>query len=183
MSEKYKIRDQERCYFVTFAVVEWIDVFTRRIYKELLVDSLKYCQKEKGLEIFAWCIMTNHAHLIVRSDGSNQLENIIRDFKKYTSVQIIKEITENNQESRKKWLLWMFSKKAETSKKHQKYWFWQNEYHPIELSDSKMMDQKLNYLHMNPVEAGLVDNPEEYVYSSARDYAGNKGLVDIKFLE
>ena len=95
----YKVRDQEGIYFVTFAVVEWIDVFTRPIYKDLIVKSLEHCQTEKGLEIFGWCLMTNHIHLIVGRSGEYKIEDIIRDFKKYTSVQMIKTIKENGQES------------------------------------------------------------------------------------
>ncbi len=82
MSEKYKIRDQEGLYFVTFAVVEWIDIFTRSAYSDLLVQSLGHCQREKGLEVYAWCILHNHVHLIVGRKGEQRLEDIIRDFKK-----------------------------------------------------------------------------------------------------
>ncbi|WP_425391424.1 transposase [Ekhidna sp.] len=84
MSEKYKIRDQERLYFVTFCVVQWFNVFTRPVYKDLLVESFKYCQENKGLNIFAWCIMTNHIHLIIGRNSENKIEDIFRDFKKYS---------------------------------------------------------------------------------------------------
>ena len=81
-------------------------------------------------------------------------------------------------------MLELFSQAAAESKKHVKYMFWQNDYHPIELSSNEMLDQKLEYIHNNPVEAGIVDKAEEYVYSSAGDYYGNgKGLSDIKFIE
>ncbi|WP_424964142.1 REP-associated tyrosine transposase [Ekhidna sp.] len=183
MSEKYKIRDQDKIYFVTFSVVKWIDVFTRPVYKEIIIENLKYCQEHKGLEIYAWCLMSNHIHLIVGRNGQEKIQNIVRDFKKYTSVKLIKAIKENPQESRREWLLWMFRKLAEKSNKHQKYCFWQNEYHPIELSDAKMMQQKLDYIHNNPLEEQIVNNPEDYRYSSAIDYSGGKGLIDIKFIE
>jgi len=182
MSEKYKIRDQDNLYFVTFAVIQWIDALSRPIYKDLLIESLKFCQKEKGLEIYSWCIMSNHIHLILGRHGEEKMEDIVRDFKKFTSVRMIKEIEQNHQESRKEWMLWMFRKLAEKSSKHTKYCFWQNEYHPIELADNQMMQQKLDYIHQNPVTEGLVDEPAYYPYSSARDYAGIKGLLPIKFL-
>ena len=92
MSGKYKIRDQSRLYFVTFAVIEWIDVFTRQEYRDLLLDSLRYCQKEKGLEIYAWCIMSNHIHLIVGKEKESKIEEIVLDFKKFTSVKICRAI-------------------------------------------------------------------------------------------
>lgn len=183
MSEKYKIRDQDKLYFVTCSVVEWIDVFTRPIYKDILLDSLRYCQKEKGLEVYGWCIMTNHIHLIIGRGGESKVEQIIRDFKKYTSVQLVRAINSNRQESRKKWILWFFKKLAEKSNKHQKYCFWQEGYHPIELSTNKIMQQKLDYIHLNPAEEGMASEPEHYLYSSARDYSEVKGLLDIEFIE
>lgn len=81
MSRNYKFHNPERAYFVSFAVVEWLDVFTRNEYKDILVDSLEYCQKEKGMEMYAWCIMTNHLHLISRSIGDYKPEQILGDFK------------------------------------------------------------------------------------------------------
>jgi putative transposase len=184
MSEKYKIRDQNKLYFVTFAVVGWIDVFTRREYRDLLLESLKHCQKQKGLEIYAWCMMSNHVHLIVGRHGELKIEEIIRDLKKFTSVQITKSIESNRGESRREWMLELFSRAATNSKKHIKYMFWQNEYHPIELSTNEMMDQRLDYIHNNPIESGIVEKAEEYIYSSARDYINNvEGLLVIKFIE
>jgi REP element-mobilizing transposase RayT len=94
MSDKYKISDPDRPYFITMTVTGWIDIFTRKSYKILIVESLRYCQKEKGLEIFGWCLMSNHLHLIVRSNGENSLSDIIRDFKKYTSKKIVSMIIE-----------------------------------------------------------------------------------------
>ena len=94
MSRKYKFLDQSKLYFVSFATVYWIDVFTRELYKQILIDSLKYCQQKKGLEIFAWCIMTNHVHLIIGTEG-NKMEDILRDFKSFTSREL-KETIKNN---------------------------------------------------------------------------------------
>ena len=108
MSEKYKVRNPDALYFITFAVVGWVDVFTRRCYVDILLESIKFCQKEKGLEVYAWCIMSNHVHLIVGRNGSNDIPNIIRDLKKYTSKQIVKAIAENNRESRRDWMLSLF---------------------------------------------------------------------------
>lgn len=129
MSEKYKVRNQDKLYFITFSVVQWIDVFTRSEYSELLLESIRHCQKKKGLEVYAWCIMSNHVHFILGTSGQEKLHDIIRDFKKFTSVRIVKAIAENPKESRRDWLIWMFKKLAEKSKKHQKHCFWQNEYH------------------------------------------------------
>jgi putative transposase len=182
VSEKYKIRDQDKLYFVTFAVVQWIDVFTRMEYCDLAVNNLKYCQEKKGLEIYGWCIMTNHIHLIVGQEGGNKIQDILRDFKKYTAVQLARAIESSSLESRKEWMLWMFRKLAEHSGKHQKYCFWQNQYHPIELNSNLLMQQKLDYIHDNPIKVGFVTEPHHYRYSSAIDYAGGKGMIEIKFI-
>ena len=183
MSIKYKIQDQTQLHFVTFAVVEWVDALTRSIYKDVLIDSLRYCQKHKGLVLYAWCIMTNHVHLVISSlDGFKQ-EDILRDFKKHTSKQLIKMIRENPRESRKNWMLWIFKEAGKRNGNNKNYQFWQQDNHPVELSTNFLMDQKLAYIHNNPVEAGIVDEPGSYLYSSARDYAGRKGLLDIAFIE
>ena len=108
MSRKYKFHNPEGVYFITFAVNEWVDIFTRNEYKNILIDNLDYCQKNKGLELCAWCIMTNHVHLIARAVGKNELPEILRDFKKFTSKAVKKAIENNDQESRKKWLLSQF---------------------------------------------------------------------------
>ena len=179
MSSKFKVRDQDKLYFLTFTTCYWLDIFTRPVYKEVLVDSLRHCQESKGLELFAWVIMTNHVHLIARAVPEKQLQDIVRDFKKYTSVAIARQIESNHQESRKEWLLWMMARAARKSKKHQKYQLWQSGYHPVELSSNYIMEQKLEYLHQNPVKEGWVRKADEYVYSSAKDYAGQKGMLDI----
>ena len=157
MSEVYKIQDQDQPYFITFAVVGWVDVFTRRQYRDLLIESLRHCQREKGLVIYAWCIMSNHAHLIVGRNKECKIEAIVRDFKKFTSVQLCRDIEENKAESRREWMLAYFKQAATESKKHIKYMFWQNEYHPIELRTNARLKQRLNYIHNNPVEAGIVE--------------------------
>ncbi|MEQ8245127.1 transposase [Fulvivirga sp.] len=182
MSRNYKIRDQEKLYFISFAVVHWIDVFVRPIYKDIIVDSLKYCIEHKGLEVYGWCIMTSHIHLIIGTQG-DKMEDIIRDLKKYTSKEILKEIKDNTQESRKEWMLWIFEKAGSKNSNNKTYQFWQQHNHPIELSDNHTMQQKLDYLHANPVVAGFVSEPQAYVYCSAIDYSGGKGLVPLKILE
>ncbi len=179
MSRNYKFHNPEGIYFVSFAVVEWIDVFTRNEYKDILIQSLQHCQKQKGMEIYAWCIMTNHIHLIFSSVGKEKPELILAGFKQYTSKDIVKAIQENPQESRKEWLLKKFEEAGKKSSNVKHYQFWRHDNKPIELWSNKVIDEKLNYLHNNPVEEGLVFKAEQYVYSSAIDYAGGKGLLDI----
>ncbi|MCB0502760.1 MAG: transposase [Bacteroidetes bacterium] len=176
----YKIEDQEALYFLTFSTVGWVDLFTRRKYKDVLIESLKYCQEEKGLELYCWVIMSNHVHLIARAKEGFRLSDILRDFKKFTSKKIIKEIEEQG-ESRREWLLRLLAYYGKINKKNSQYQVWRNDNHPIVLYSANVIDQKMNYIHNNPVEEGIVENAEYYLYSSAKDYAGGKGLLDILF--
>ena len=170
-------------HFLTFAVVEWVDAFTRKEYKDILLDSIRHCQNEKGLLLHAWCLMSNHVHLVV-SAKENNTSDILRDFKKYTSKRIIAAIDGNQHESRRDWMLKIFREQGGKNSRNTYYQFWRQDNHPKELYSSGFTVQKLNYIHNNPVEAGLVDKPEEYVYSSARDYYHGKkiGLLVVNFL-
>lgn len=178
MSRNYKFHNPNGLYFVSFAVVEWLDVFTRKEYKDILVKSLNYCQNEKGMKIITWCIMTNHVHLIFRSTEGIKPELLLGDFKRFTSKKIVKAITENPAESRKENLLEQFAKAGAASSNVKKYQFWRHDNKPIELWSHGVIIEKINYIHYNPVNDGIVSKPEDYLYSSAIDYAGNKGMVD-----
>lgn len=182
MSRKYKFYDPDALYFVTFTVVHWIDVFIRNQYRDILLDSWKHCQDKKGLEIYSWCIMSNHVHMIIGSQ-IEKLENIMRDMKSHTSTQLRLAINNNIHESRKQWMLEIMVKTGLKNKNNNDFQFWQQHNHPILLDTNKIMQQKLDYIHNNPVKAGFVDNPDDYLYSSARDYAGIKGLIEINFIE
>lgn len=178
----YKIRDQYAVHFITFAVVEWIDVFTRRCYADIVIQSLLYCINNKGLKLHAWCLMSNHIHLILNAPNGN-LSDILRDLKKFTSKEVIRSIENNNQESRKNWMLWIFKKAGEKNSRNKEYQFWQQDNHPVQLETVEFTLDKLNYMHNNPVKAGIVDKAEEYLLSSARDYyLGKGGLLPIEHL-
>ncbi|MGC4103969.1 REP-associated tyrosine transposase [Ferruginibacter sp.] len=182
MSSKYKVGEDALPHFVTFTVVGWIDVFSREWYKEIFIESLQYCQENKGLVLHAWIIMTNHVHLII-SSNSNKLEHIVRDLKKYTSKQIIKAIMENNNESRKEWMLNLFAYAGRTNNNNKDFQFWKQDYHPVELNSVEKVQQRLNYLHENSVRSGLVWNTWHYKYSSAIDYyTKEKGFLKIELL-
>lgn len=178
MSEKYKVRDNDKSYFITLTVVGWIDVFTKKNHKFTIVDSLKYCQKEKGLAIFGWCLMSNHLHLIAKAEKDIVLSDIIRDFKKYTAKKIIQQIIDEP-ESRRKWMLEYFKKTGESMKRIKNYKFWQDGFHPKEIFSNKFFHEKLSYIHKNPVKELIVENPEDYLFSSARNYAGLDAYINI----
>ena len=178
MSRKYKFHNPSAAYFISFATVYWMDVFTRQEYFSVLANSLEYCRKEKGMEIYAYCFMPSHAHLLFRAANENP-SDLIRDFKGFTAKKIIKMIEENPQESRKEWLLWMFEKAGKKNSNVTKYQLWQQHNKPIELWTDKVIQQKIDYIHNNPVETGFVTDPVDWKYSSARNYQNDHTILKI----
>ena len=179
-TEGFKIRNQGAPHFLTFTVVGWIDIFTRQRYRDIIIESLLFCQKKKGLQIGAYVIMSNHIHSILTAHNYN-LSDIIRDFKTYTSKAITKSI-ETEPESRREWLLYMFQFFANRTAANDYYKVWTGNNHPEEIYSPEFLHSKLNYIHQNPVRAGFVSEPSYYIYSSASNYEKKKGLIDIDFL-
>lgn len=157
-----------------------MDVFVRPVYNDIVVESLVFCKEHQGLELYCWCIMPSHVHLIFRSPKNPQ--TVIGRLKEYTSKKIVREIETNPQESRRNWMLPMFKQAASRSSNVQRNQFWQHDNHPIELWSPEVIEQKAEYLHNNPVAAGLVREQHDWIYSSAIDYAGGKGLIEIEYL-
>lgn len=180
MSRKYKFHDNDKLYFISFATVNWIDVFVREEYMQIILDSWKYCQEKKGLEIYGWCIMPSHVHMIVGSN-KNKLDDIIRDTKKHTSSELKVAIKNNVSESRKEWIIWMMERAGKKNGNNNAWQFWQQHNKPLEITDQEMFDKVLEYMHLNPVVAGFVLNSEDWKYSSARDFSGIKGLIELNF--
>lgn len=178
MSDKYKIYDNDRAYFVTLTTVGWIDVFTRVNHKLKIVESLKYCQQNKGLTIFGWCLMPSHLHMIVRADDIFTLSEILRDFKKFTAKAILSQI-ENEPESRREWILSLFKQRGSQLKRVKNYKFWQDGNQAKIIFSKEFFHEKLEYLHNNPVQDLIVEKPEDYLFSSARNYAGLDALIEI----
>lgn len=182
MSHKYKIAEDYQPHFVTCTVIGWVDVFSREGYKEKIIESLSFCQKHKGLLLHAWIIMSNHLHLVISSQH-NRLPDIMRDFKKYTSKQIFVAIENNERESRRKWMLNMFEYAGRNNNDNKDFQFWRNGYHPVLLDCAVKVEQRLIYLHENPVRAGIVREAQDYKYSSAIDYyTKDKGLLTVELL-
>ncbi len=181
MSTKYKATELDSGYFITLTVVGWIDVFTRLKQKYVLINALKYCQKHKGLEIYAYCIMSNHVHLLCKAVDGKLLSDIIRDFKKYTSKKIIETIV-GFPESRREWMLAYFNEACSHLKRKQQYKVWQNGYHAEKVYSDSFIRQKLNYIHQNPVVDKIVSQPEDYYFSSARNYADLDNELEVVVL-
>ena len=177
MSTGYQIKDQESAYYLTLQIVHWVDIFSRKIYRDIVIDSLKYCKKEKGLEIYAYVIMSNHIHLLARG-GNGNLSGILRDFKRHTSKRII-EVVQQKEESRREWLLMIFKYAARKHKRNNNYQVWTHENRAVEIFSNKFIEQKIDYIHNNPVVSGIVVNAADYLYSSARNYADLESVLDV----
>lgn len=175
-------RIMDELYFVTTTTVDWIDIFNRPKYKHIILESLCYCQQHKGMKIYAWVLMSNHLHAIISATETPSVADIMRDFKKFTSKRILTELETDQQESRRKWMLERFCLAGNNNKKIKNACLWQNGYYPELLCTGDFYRQKLNYIHMNPVRQEIVCRPEEYLYSSAVNYAGEKGLLDVEIV-
>ena len=175
MSAKYKIRDQQGLNFLTCTVCGWIDLFSRAEFRDIILESWKYCREHKGLQIWGYVIMTNHIHLIANTKAPFKLEAVMSNFKSYTARLIIDRLLdESNPESRREWLLYLFSYFALGKKHKQTYQVWQHDSHPIELYGEHVVSHKLDYIHLNAVRSGFVDKPDDWKYSSAPFYAATK---------
>ncbi len=125
--------------------------------------------------------MTSHAHMIIGSDGKMKLDKIVGEMKSYTSTKYRNLIKEHPGESRKEWLLWMFERAGKKNNNNNDWQFWQQHNKPTEIKNQEMFDKILDYIHQNPVLAGFVTTPEDWKYSSAKDFCGKKGLVELSY--
>ena len=179
---RYKIWEQQGLNYLTLTVVGWIDIFSRQRYRDIILDSLRYCREHKELHVVGWVIMSNHLHLIVFTEQSD-LSDVLRDFKKFTAHKILESIRQES-ESRREWLLYMFKYFAAVNTNNRTFQFWQQDNHPIALWTLPVIWQKLDYIHQNPVHAGIVSDATYYLYSSASDYFfGKKGLLDVDLID
>ncbi|HNM25689.1 MAG TPA: transposase [Saprospiraceae bacterium] len=183
MSVKYKIRDQHGLNFLTCSIVGWIDLFGRAVYRDIILDSWRYCSEHKGLNVWGYVLMPNHLHLIASATPPFRLDYILRDFKARTARRMLNVLHDHEQvESRRSWLLYLFGYFARFDRDKQEFKIWQHDNHPIELFSEKVVLQKLQYIHENPVRAKLVAKPEDWMYSSASNYVNGTGIFDVKLL-
>ena len=176
MKEGYTIKDQSRAHFITATVVDWIDVFSRQIYRDCIIESLSYCIKNKGMILYGYVIMSNHIHLIIQSENC-ELSDLLRDFKKFTATRIL-DLIKNTPESRREWMLERFHKATFSHNRNKNYQLWQYGNHAEEIYSEKFLWTKLDYIHLNPVRAGLVARASDYIYSSASNYVLGRGILN-----
>ena len=169
---RYKIFNTHYPHFTTSTIVDWLPLFTNPEVVQIILDSLKFMQEQKRLTLFAYVIMENHLHMVVSSPN---LASELGKFKSFTARSIIDLYQKQNRQALLDEL--KFLKLA--SKKDREHQFWQEGNHPKQICSEEMMRQKVNYTHQNPVRRGYVDLPEHWRYSSARNYMGQPGLLDI----
>ena len=178
MSDGFTIRDQSLPHFITATVVDWIDVFSRKSHRDSIIKSLDFCINNKGMVLYGYVIMSNHIHMVVQS-SDGKLSDLIRDFKKFTAKTILEKI-QTEPESRRDWMLERFQLATESHSRNKRFQFWQYGNHPEGIYTNKFMWSKLDYIHLNPVRAGIVEKTFHYVYSSASNYIYDTGLLKIE---
>lgn len=170
----YKIYDGTYLYFVTFTINNHIPLFTDAIYRDIVINSLKFSIENRSLRIFAYVIMSTHIHLIVfdAQFDNQRLQKTINEFRKFTGNALLKQIKKDDQSILEKFI--------ETHRTDREHRIWAVGFHPIGIENEKMLVQKINYIHENPVKAGLTDNPLNWKYSSAKSWeTGEEGPLPI----
>jgi REP element-mobilizing transposase RayT len=176
MRTRYKILESEPPYFITCTTVAWIPIFTRKPYFDILLSTLNFSRQNKGMKIFAYVILDNHLHLVVAGEN---LSKTIKEFKSFTAREIVRLAKEEE----KGWLLSQLKFHKLVHKAESGYQVWQEGFHPKMITSEEMLAQKIEYIHYNPVRIGIVEKPEDWLYSSARNYLGLPGLLVVDTLE
>jgi putative transposase len=174
----------DACFFLTFNIVDKIDLFVRPAYKQVIADSLNHFIHTQGLHLYAWCLMSSHLHLVLRTRDGAAPAYFERDFKKLTTPSLIKTI-EVEMDLRREWMFQRFEEYGKSLRRLDKYHLWQNCSSPLRIENGqpRLVMDRISHIHENPVREGIVDQPESYLFSSARDYAGIRGLVAVQVVQ
>ena len=169
---RYKIYEPTHPHFVTCTILHWLPIFTRKESVQIVIDCIEFLQGKDNLKVYSYVILENHLHMIVSSDD---LFKTMQSFKQFTAKKILEMLKSGNVKT----ILdqFMFYKKANHTEKT--YQVWEEGFQPKLIHNDEMMIQKIQYIHQNPVKRGYVNEAEHWRYSSAGDYANEKGLVDI----
>ncbi|MFH0991224.1 MAG: transposase [bacterium] len=169
---RYRFYETHQPYFMTMTVVDWLPLFSQPCFAEIILNSLQFIHIDRSVIIFAYVLLENHFHLIAHAD---KLPKVMKEFKSFTARKIIDRLEEKGHAG----MLKELQLRKCVHKKESMYQVWQEGSHPQLLSDETMLIQKIEYIHYNPVRRGYVDEPSHWRYSSARDYEGKKGLVEV----
>jgi REP-associated tyrosine transposase len=162
MRSRYRIHESDKAHFITATIIEWLPVFTTAACCDIIVRSLEHCRQHKGLKVHAWVILDNHIHAIL---AAPDLTGTLRDLKSFTAKQILDQLKAEGRE----WLLNQL-RYYRAAHKANEYQLWQEGSHPQAIFSDEMMQQKLDYIHNNPVKRGMVASPEHWRYSSAHEW-------------
>jgi REP element-mobilizing transposase RayT len=178
-SDNY-IQGRQTCYFITLNTVDWVDVFIRPVYKQVIVHTLNHFIDNKGLTVYGWCLMTNHLHLLAQARDGYAMNEIEKELKTFTATKIL-EALDTEPEARKDWMLKRFENFGNILGLMKKFHVWQNSGMPVivDLRKTDALIEHFFFIHENPVRDRFVDTAADYPYSSARDYAGMPGPVKI----
>lgn len=170
---RYRIYENQAPHFLTCTVVDWLPLFTNSSIVDILYGSWHFLQTHERLTIYAYVIMESHLHMAAESPD---LSKEIGDFKSFTARQIIDHLKEMNAQH----MLQQLAQSKVIHKSSQAYQVWQEGSHPQLIQGEEMMWQKVAYIHHNPVRRGYVDDPTHWRYSSARNYEGLPGLLEVE---
>ena len=174
MIQRYPIAEPRGCYLLTLNTIDRVDLFIRPFFKQIIVESLNYFIEKKGLIVYGWCLMTNHLHLIVQPQDGFEFSALISDFKAFTAKIILEDLNVDS-DIRRTWII----KKIREAALFDKLEVWENSDHPVQVKEENI-DEHLKQIHNNPVRSKIVVSPQDYLHSSARNYAGLEGLVNIQ---
>jgi REP element-mobilizing transposase RayT len=169
---RYVILEPDKPHFLTCTVVEWLPVFTRPDAVQILLDSWSHQRRHDGLRLYGYVILENHLHFVAQAP---RLDKCVSSFKSFTAAQLIELLKIRKAER----LLGRMRFAKCTYKRDREYQFWQEGFHAEMVISEAVMREKLDYIHQNPVKRGYVDEPGHWRYSSARNDAGRKGLVEV----
>ena len=174
----------DACYVLTLNTVDKIDVFVRPAYKQVITDALNYFIDAQGLTVYCWCLMSSHLHLIVRTKDGTAPAYFERDFKKFTTPAILKTI-EMEMDFRREWMMRHFEEYPQSLRRLEKFNLWQNCSSPLRIDNQnpRILLDRIQHIHENPVREKIVETPDAYIFSSARDYAGLHGPVKVKVVQ
>lgn len=177
MTQKYPIVGPRGCYSLTLNTIDQVDIFIRPFFKQIIVESLNYFIEKKGLIVYGWCLMSNHLHLIVQARDGFDLFDLVSDFKTFTAKLILEHL-KTESDTRRGWIM----KKIRKAALFDKLEVWENSDHPVQINvkENENINEHLKQIHSNPVRNKIVAAPQDYLHSSARNYAGLKGLVNIQ---
>lgn len=170
---RYRVSKPHAPHFLTTTVVNWLPVFASRPIAQIVLDSLTFLQEHDRMIVYAYVLLENHLHLVAEADD---LGKEMGDFKSFTARRVIDFLHDRHANR----VLDQLNFHKLRHKEDRDYQLWQEGSHPQLIQGLEMMRQKVEYIHHNPVKRGYVDDPVHWRYSSARNYAGLPGLIEVQ---